>query len=414
MAATKKKITETKATKTATKRTTAKKIVDSKKTKESAQKTKEQTEKKERVKPAQKTYNVFFEGKDMGTHPQGKQPKQAARKAITPIFMSLVDAKKNKNKIAEIEKLNNPKKKDKNNNVIKTHEYKKAMKEYEKDLSKDLMDKYYLFYLIQKSPRIRREYRHYYYGMRQSINPDVNSYLTKVDPNLPEEELNSIKKENRKIMQENKNLPKDKQKKLKEIPKILIDEKDFNGELIKDENGNVIKVKIPHYETRLVLDEKGNVIMEPAKKKNGELKIDKNGKVIMKKKKERVPNKPPRIITYKYNNIVSKLTKEFYDLHKAEFNLSEKEEKELMDHFNHVRPPKIETKKEQREREKKEQKKQEKKEKEEAKKKEREEKKNKAAKPADKKITKKTAEKKPATKKAAPKKPTTRKAAAKK
>jgi len=347
------KTTETKTTKKTT-APKAKVVSKTKTTLKNVKVPKIQDKKEEKPKPEFKTYNVFFGGQNMETHPQGKQPKQAARKAITPIFMSLLNAKKDPKKIAAIEKLNDPKKKDKKGNVIKTQKYKEEMKKYEESLSKEFMDKYYLFYLIQKSPRIRREYRHYYYGMRQSINPDVNSYLTKVDPSLSEEDIKKIKKENKK-------LPKDKQK---EIPKITIEEKDFNGKLIKDKNGNVIEIQIPHYEMRPVLDKNGKPIMEPAKKKNGEPKIGKDGKVKMVKKMEKIPDKPPRWISYKFTNIVAKLTPDFYENHKDEFKLTPEQEQELMNHFNHVRPPKIETKREKRARELKEKKKQEKKEKE--------------------------------------------------
>jgi len=404
------KTTETKTTKATTKKAApkTKAVPKTKAAPKTTKAPKVQVKKEEKPKPEFKTYNVFFGGQNMETHPQGKQPKQAARKAITPIFMSLLNAKKDPKKIATIEKLNDPKKKDNKGNVVKTDKYKEEMKKYEESLSKEFMDKYYLFYLIQNSPRIRREYRHYYYGMRQSINPDVNSYLTKVDPSLSEDDIKKIKEENKK-------LPKDKQK---EIPKITIEEKDFNGKLIKDKNGNVIEIRIPHYEMRPVLDKNGKPIMEQAKKKNGDVKIGKDGKVVMVKKMEKIPGKEPRWISYKYTNVVAKLTQDFYENHKKEFNLTPEQEQELMNHFNHVRPPKIETKREKRARELKEKKKAEKKAKEAAKKAAKKEKKaeKKAAakKAATKKAAKKPAAKKPAVKKPAAKKPATKAPAAKK
>ena len=394
-----------KTTKATTKKTATKKVIakakiapKTKSVPKNAKVPKVQVKKEEKPKPEFKTYNVFFGGQNMETHPQGKQPKQAARKAITPIFMSLVNAKKDQKKVAALDKYLDKNKKDKNGNPVKTPKYKEEMKKYEESLSKEFMDKYYLFYLIQKTPRIRREYRHYYYGMRQSINPDVNSYLTKVDPSLSEEDIKKIKEENKK-------LPKDKQK---EIPKITIEEKDFNGKLIKDKNGNVIEIQIPHYEMRPVLDKNGKPIMEPAKKKNGDPKIGKDGKVVMVKKMEKIPDKAPRTISYKYTNVVAKLTKDFYENHKDEFKLTPEQEQELMNHFNHVRPPKIETKREIRARELKEKKKEEKKAKEAAKKAAKKEKK------AEKKAAaKKAAAKKSAAKKAAAKKPAAKKPAVK-
>ena len=296
------KTTETKTTKTP-KKTAAVKAP------------KEVKDKAVKPKPKFKTYNVFFGGKDMETHPAGKQPKQAARKAITPIFKSMLDAKKDPKKVAAIEKFLDKNKKDKNGQPKKTEKYKTEMNKYEEELSKDFMDKRFVFYLIQKSPKIKREYRHYYYGVRQSINPDVNSYLTKVDP-------------------------KDKSK------KITIAEKDFNGKLIKDKDGRVIEIQIPHYEMRPILD------------KDGKPMLDEKGK----KKMERIPGKEPRIISYKYTNVVAKLTREFYDAHKAEFGLTPEQEQELMDHFDHKRPKKIETKREIKKKEAKEAKKAEKKE----------------------------------------------------
>lgn len=352
--------TETKTTK----KTAPKKIVVKAKTKTPKVKI-TKTEKPEKIKPELKTYNVFFGGQNMETHPQGRQPKQAARKAITAIFMSMVNSKKDPKKVASIEKYLDKSKKNKKGNVIKTPKYKDEMKKYEESLSKEFMDKYYLFYLIQKSPRIRREYRHYYYGMRQTINPDVNHYLTKVDPKLSKEEIKKLKKEG------------------KDLPKIIIDEKEYKGELVKDKDGKVIEIKIPHYETQDVLD------------KDGKPMRDEKGKKI----KERIPGKKPRIIPYKYSNVVAKLTPEFYEKHKDEFNLDDKQKEELMNHFNHVRPPKIETKREIKAREAKEAKKAEKKAKEAAKKAAKKEKKNTktAKKPVkkDKKTTPKTAAKKP-------------------
>lgn len=415
------KAAETKTTKATIKKAAAKKVV-SKTTKKVVPKTtkavKISIEKKVRPKPEIKTYKVYFgnekdaEGnkKDIGTYPQGKQPKQAARKAITPIFMSLLNAKKEPKKVAAIEKYLDKNKKDKKGNPIKTDKYKEEMKKYEESISKEFMDKYYLFYLIQKSPRIPREYRHYYYGMRQSINPDIKSYLTKVDPSLSEEDIKKIK-------EENKNLPKDKQK---EIPKITIKEEDYNGKLIKDKNGNVIEIQIPHYEMRPILGKDGKPIMEPAKKKNGEVKIGKDGKVIMVKKMEKIPGKEPRWISYKYTNIVGKLTKEFYDEHKNEFNLTAEQEQELTNHFNHVRPPKIMTKRDLKKIETKKRRKEEKKAKEAAKKEAKKQKKakekaeKKAKEAAKKQKTSEKKAKKPAVKKTVEKKPTVKKTVEKK
>jgi len=407
------KTAETKTIKATTKKTVAKKVTPKTKTVAKNTKTpKVQVKKEEKPKPEFKTYKVYFgdlkdeEGKrkDIGTFPQGKQPKQAARKAITPIFMSLVNAKKDKDKVKAMDKFLDKNKKDKNGNPVKTQKYKDEMKKYEESLSKEFMDKYYLFYLIQKTPRIRREYRHYYYGMRQSINPDVNFYLTKVDPSLSEEDIKKIKEENKK-------LPKDKQK---EIPKITIEEKDFNGQLIKDKKGNVIEIRIPHYEMRPILDKNGKPVMEPAKKKNGDPKIGKDGKVIMQKKMEKIPDKEPRWISYKYTNVVAKLTQKFYENHKDEFKLTPEQEQELMNHFNHVRPPKIMTKREKRSLEIKEKKKEEKKAKEAAKKAAKKEKKAEKKAAIKKAAVKKTIAKKAAVKKATIKKPAVKKTAAKK
>lgn len=246
--------------------TTAITAASAKKTPVSRKTTAKKTPAPKVTKPKMKrSFSVYFKGVDIKTHPTGYQPKQAARKAITPIIRHML--------------------------VGAGITDKKAQKENTQFLNKE-----FIFYIVENKKVAEDENpppRHYYRGIRKSVNPDINFYLTKIDPTDPEKKR-----------------------------KITIDEKDYNGQITKDAKGNVIEVRIPH-KFKIYED---TVVKGP------------DGKDITQRK---VIREDIKYIPYKHTNDVSKLTVEYYNEHKANFALTADEEAELLKYID--KPKKIRT-----------------------------------------------------------------------
>lgn len=194
-----------------------------------------------------RSFNVFYNGVDIKTHPTGTQPKQAARKAITPIIKYMMDRD------------NVPKDKQKDN--------------------VDYINKEFIFYIVENKKDNDEQTRHYYRGIRKSVNPDINFYLTKIDPDTGK--------------------------------KTTIDIDEYNGKIIQDSDGNVIEVKIPHkfkiYKTVETTTPDGK-----------------------KETTKEVVGEDIKYIPYKHTNEVFKLTYEYYIENKDIFKLPEDQETDLL------------------------------------------------------------------------------------
>lgn len=244
----------------------------------------------DKVKKNTRTFNVYYKNEDINTHPKGKQPRQAARKAITSIIKYMM--------------------------VKKGITDKKAQKD-----NKEFLNKKFIFYITEprvlnretnKKVTVENPTRHYYIGERTTINPNISYYLSKGKQN--EKKIIPIKDYNGRIT-------------IDYNGKIM-DAKDYKGkDITKDPAVKVIKVEIKRtykiYETKTIKGPDGKDI----KQKNQIGQEDK-------------------YIEYNNENIVKKLSLDEYNKYKTELNLSKDEEEELLSYINKPKrqaKPKTET-----------------------------------------------------------------------
>lgn len=235
-------------------------------------------DKKKEVKD-KRTFNVYYDGVDVHTHPKGDQPRQAARKAVVPIIRYLLTKK----------------------GITDKEEQKK---------NTDYINKKLIFYITEpkkiydedekKMVPLENPPRHYYIGERTGIKPNIVFYLTKGKGD--NKEIIDIKDFKGKITVE-KNGKR-------------FDAKDYKGgDITKDKDLKVVKVEVPRkfpiYKTTV---EKGE-----------------NGKEI--KRKEKI-GEDIKYIEYKFSNEVFKLTLEKYNEFKSELKLTKKQEEELMKYID--------------------------------------------------------------------------------